>query len=102
MPDIILIFFVKDLIDCKSIKTRARNKAKLTAGRVSKRIIIKLCQYVATEEKSENIKEKKLINPDWLISDESILKDGISATKDPASVIEKIIILFKTKIRCSL
>ena len=70
----ILIFLVKDLTDCKNISKIAKNKAKLTTGKVSNKIKVKLCQYVVTTEKSENIKEKKLINPDLLKSDKSILR----------------------------
>lgn len=98
----ILIFFAKDLIDCKNINKTAKNSAKLKAGKVSKRIMLKLCQWVATVEKSENIREKKRKNPEWEKSDESIFIDGTNAAKDPVSVIEKIIILLKTKRRSSL
>jgi hypothetical protein len=99
---IILIFFVKTLIDSKNVSKIAKNNAKLTAGRVSRRIIAKLCQYVATDGKSENIKEEKFKNPDWLKSDKSIFKDGMNNNKDPASVIEKIMILLEIKWRSFL
>ena len=89
-------------MDCKSISKTARNSAKLKAGRVSKRIIVKLCQYVATVEKSEKIKEKKFKNPDLLKSDKSILRDGTNPAKDPTSITEKIITFLKTKRRSSL
>lgn len=97
----ILIFFVRDLTDCKNINRTIKNTARLAAGRVSKRIIIKLRQYVATDEKSEKVNAKKLINPDRLKSEKSILKEGTSPNKDPASVIEKIIIFLRTKTRSS-
>jgi hypothetical protein len=90
------------LIDCRKINTTAKNNAKLTAGRLSKRTKEKLCQYVATDEKSEKIKEKKLINPDRLKSDESMLRDGINPISEAKSVAEKINILLKTKRRSSL
>ena len=80
----------------------AKNRAKLTAGMLSSKIIAKLCQCDATEEKSENIKEKKLTNPDWLKSYNIILSDGTKLNNDDAKVIEKIIILRKTKKRSSL
>ena len=102
MSIIVLIFFVRDLTDCKNTSNTARNIARLTAGSVSKRIITKLCQYVVIDEKSENIKEKKLRNPDWLKSDKSIFKDGTNPNIDAANVMEKIIILLKTKMRSSL
>jgi len=79
-----------------------KNNARLATGKVSKRTIEKLCQYVDTVEKSEKIKEKKLVNPDRPRSEKSILKAGRIAKKDPISVTEKIIIFFKTKIRSSL
>ena len=99
---IILKFLVKDLIDCKSTNKTAKNKVRLKAGKVSKRIIVKLRQYVATAEGSENIKEKKLTNPDLLKSDKSILKAGTSPARDPMNMTEKIITFLKTKRRSSL
>ena len=73
MPDIVLIFFVKDFADCKNVNKTAKNNAKLTAGKDSNKIIVKLCQLATTEEKSEKAKEEKLINPDLLKSEKSIL-----------------------------
>ena len=102
MPDINLIFFIKAFADCKNTNKTAKNIARLTAGRVSKRVIKKLCQYVATDEKSENIKEKKLRNPDWLKSDKSTLRDGINPSKDPDRVTEKMTVRLKNKMRSSL
>jgi len=93
---------VKDLADCNNISITAKNRTKLAAGNVSKRIIRKLCQYFSIVEKSENISEKKLKKPDWLKPDKSILNDGTSPTKDPTSVIEKIMTFLKTKRRSSL
>jgi hypothetical protein len=102
MPDIVLIFFVKDFIDCKKVNSTAKNNAKLTAGKDSSKIIVKLCQLAATEEKSEKTKEEKLTNPDLPKSDESILKAGNIPHKDTASIVENIIILLRTQIRSSL
>ena len=93
------MFFVSDLTDCKNTSRIARNIAKLTTGRVSSKIKLKFCQYADTTEKSEKIKEKKLMNPVLLKSEMSVLKDGINANNDPVSVIEKIIIFLKTKRR---
>jgi hypothetical protein len=76
--------------------------AKLIAGRVSKRIIAKLCQLFVTTEKSENIRDEKLKKPDWLELDKSIFKDGTNANKDNNEVTEKIIVLLNTKRRSSL
>lgn len=90
------------MTDPKNINKTAKNNARLTAGNVSKRIIAKLCQYFVINEKSENIKEEKLRNPDWLKSDKSIFIDGTNPNRDPISIVEKIIILLKTKRRSSL
>ena len=98
----VLIFFVKDFIDCKNVSRTAKNNARLTAGRVSRRTIAKLCQCIRTDEKSENIKEEKLKNPDWLESDKNIFKDGTKAKTDPVKVIENKITRLKIKIRSSL
>ena len=98
----ILIFFVNDLADCKSITNSAKQSTRLRAGKVSRRIIVKLCQYAVTYEKSENNKEKKCIKPDWPRSAASILKDGIRANKDPTNNTEKTMILLKTKRRSLL
>lgn len=101
-PLIILKFFNKDLVDCKNISKIDKNNAKLKTGRVSKRIIAKFCQYVATVEKSEKIKEKKLINLELSKSEMSILRDGANPAKDPNNIKEKIITFLKTKRRSSL
>ena len=101
LPVIIFKFLNNDFADCRRVSITAKNIAKLTAGKVSRRIIAKFCQYVAIEEKSENISEKKLANPDWFMSEISILKDGINPIKDITNVAEKMIVFLKTKKRSS-
>ena len=54
------------------------------------------------DEKSENSKEKKFIKPDWLKPEISAPYAGTIAINDPARVMEKIIVLLKTKTRSSL
>ncbi|MCX6721515.1 MAG: hypothetical protein NT026_02880 [Candidatus Staskawiczbacteria bacterium] len=101
---LIIVFtsLVRDLIDCNNVSKKARNKAKLTAGRVSKRVIAKLCQYVFMIEKSEKTSDENRKNPDWLTSDRSILKDGKNPAREKNRVIENKMILLKTKRRSSL
>lgn len=72
------------------------------AGRVSKRIIEKLCQYVKTLEKSENIKDENCKNPDELKSADTAVKEGISPATEAINITEKIKSLLKTKRRSSL
>lgn len=97
-----LTSFVINFIDCRSVNKTARNNAKLIAGRVSKRISAKFCQYLITVEKSENNKEKKLKNPDWLKSDSSIFKAGANPAAETISITEKTARCLKTKRRSSL
>jgi len=99
---IIFISLVKDLIDCRNVSKTAKNNAKLIAGKVCKRVIAKLFQYIVTVEKSENISEEKLKNPDCFKSEKSILNAGKKAIKDKTIVVEKIIRCLKTKNRSSL
>ena len=99
---IIFIFLDRYFIDWKNANKVTRVKAMLAAGSVSKRIIEKLCQDVNTTEKSENIREKKFTNPDWLKSDKSILTAGTKPVTDAINITEKITIFLKTKNRSSL
>jgi hypothetical protein len=63
---------------------------------------VKLCQYVATDEESENIKEKNCKNPDWLESDKSMLIAGKNPITDIAKVAENKITRLKIRRRCFL
>ena len=99
---IIFILLVKDLIDCSNVSNTAKKRAKLKTGSVSRRTIVKLCQYVVIVAKSENIRDENFRNPELLEFDKNKLKVGKSPIKDIIKVDENKMILLKTKMRSSL
>lgn len=99
---ITFIFLVSDLTDCRNTTKTARNKIRLSAGNVSSKIKVKLCQYEVTAEKSENNREKKFKNPDFEKSDKSILNAGIKEAEEATKTIDNKIIRLKIKRRFSL
>ena len=94
-----LTFLTRYLRDSKKMSKTAKNSTMLIAGTVSRRIIAKLCQWAIIDEKSVNAKERKLIKPDLLKSNKSVLKDGASSNNEANNITENMIILLTTKIR---